>query len=211
MDSCPSSHSIRYRAGASRRTSRTVPVRGARSVDSDSAATRSPTWKTMAPPSVHRKSYRRDGAESTAKRSSSMESSVSRRILVVANRTAATPALIDEVQRRASEAMCTFTLLVPRTFWDADTEESAITLELAIPLLEEASGGHVKGLIGDSDPFEAVSAALANEDYDEVILSTLPTRVSRWLHLDLPARLQRLGLPVTVITAKAGRRHTAAG
>jgi len=140
-----------------------------------------------------------------------MESSVSRRILVVANRTAATPALIDEVQRRASEAMCTFTLLVPRTFWDADTEESAITLELAIPLLEEASGGHVKSLIGDSDPFEAVSAALANEDYDEIILSTLPTRVSRWLHLDLPARLQRLGLPVTVITAKGGRRHAATG
>jgi len=140
-----------------------------------------------------------------------MGSSASRRILVVANRTAATPALIDEVQRRASEAMCRFTVLVPRTFWDADTEESAITLELAIPLLEEASGGHVNGLIGDSDPFEAVSAALANENYDEVILSTLPTRVSRWLHLDLPARLQRLWLAVTVITAKAGRRHTAAG
>jgi hypothetical protein len=140
-----------------------------------------------------------------------MESSASRRILIVANRTAATPALIDEVHRRASEGGCRFTLLVPRTFWDADTEESAITLELAIPLLEEASGSHVEGLVGDSDPFEAVSAALANDDYDEIILSTLPTRVSHWLHLDLPARLQRLGLPVTVITAKAGRRHTAAG
>jgi hypothetical protein len=140
-----------------------------------------------------------------------MDSSASRRILIVANRTAATPALIDEVRRRASEGMCRFTLLVPRPFWDPDTEESAITLELAIPLLEDASGGHVEGLIGDTDPFEAVSAALANEDYDEIIVSTLPTRVSHWLHLDLPARLQRLGLPVTVITAKAGRRHTAAG
>jgi hypothetical protein len=140
-----------------------------------------------------------------------MESSAPRRILIVANRTAATPALIDAVKKRASEAACRFTLLVPRTFWDADTEESAITLELAIPLLEEASGSHVEGLVGDSDPFEAVSAALANDDYDEIILSTLPTRVSHWLHLDLPARLQRLGLPVTVITAKAGRRHTAAG
>src|SRR5215217_1070405 len=211
MDSCPSSHSIRYRAGASRRTSRTVPVRGARSVDSDSAATRSPTWKTMAPPwcIAHRTGAMWDNRQPRG--SSSMGSSASRRILVVANRTAATPALIDEVQRRASEAMCRFTVLVPRTFWDADTEESAITLELAIPLLEEASGGHVNGLIGDSDPFEAVSAALANENYDEVILSTLPTRVSRWLHLDLPARLQRLWLAVTVITAKAGRRHTAAG
>ena len=73
-----------------------------------------------------------------------MESSASRHILIVANRTAATPGLIDEVRKRASEASCHFTLLVPRTFWDADTEESAITLELAIPLLEEAAGSHVK-------------------------------------------------------------------
>jgi hypothetical protein len=141
-----------------------------------------------------------------------MEASASRRILVVANRTAATPALIDEVRRRASEGACRFTLLVPRAFWDPDTEESAITLELAIPLLDEAAGSHVEGLIGDADPFAAVSAAVANEQYDEIIISTLPARVSHWLHLDLPARVQRLGLPVTVITArKTDRRLTPAG
>src|SRR4051794_32435839 len=94
--------------------------------------------------------------------SSSMESSTPRRILIVANRTAATPALIDEVRKRASDATCRFTLLVPRAFWDADTEESAITLELAIPLLDDAAGSHVEGLIGDTDPFAAVSGALAD-------------------------------------------------
>ena len=78
-----------------------------------------------------------------------MESSAPRRILIVANRTAATPALIETVRKRASEGACQFTLLVPRTFWDADTEQSAVTLELAIPLLEEAAGSHVEGLIGD--------------------------------------------------------------
>jgi hypothetical protein len=141
-----------------------------------------------------------------------MESSAPRRILIVANRTAATPALIDAVKKRASEAACRFTLLVPRTFWDADTEESAITLELAIPLLEEAAGSHVEGLIGDSDPFAAVTGALDQHPYDEIIISTLPARVSHWLHLDLPARVQRLGLPVTVITArKADRNLTPAG
>jgi hypothetical protein len=141
-----------------------------------------------------------------------MESSASRRILIVANRTAATPALIDAVQERASAATCRFTLLVPRTYWDADTEQSAITLELAIPLLEEAAGGRVEGLIGDADPFAAVTGALENGDYDEIIISTLPARVSHWLHLDLPARVQRLGLPVTVITArKADRDLTPAG
>jgi hypothetical protein len=127
-------------------------------------------------------------------------------ILIVANRTAATPALLAEVRRRASEGPCRFTLLVPRPFWDADTEESAITLELAIPLLEEAAGGRVEGLVGAEDPFVAVTAALEADPYDEIIVSTLPARVSHWLHIDLPARLQRLGLPVTVITAKKADR-----
>ena len=136
-----------------------------------------------------------------------MESSASRRILIVANRTAATPALIETVRKRASEGACRFTLLVPRTFWDADTEESAITLELAIPLLEEAAGSHVEGLLGDSDPYVAVTAALEQGDYDEIVISTLPARVSHWLHLDLPARVQRLGLPVTVITARKADRN----
>ena len=141
-----------------------------------------------------------------------MESSAPRRILIVANRTAATPALIDVVRKRASEGACRFTLLVPRTFWDADTEQSAVTLELAIPLLEEAAGTHVEGLIGDSDPFVAVTGALDQDLYDEIIISTLPARVSHWLHLDLPAKVQRLGLPVTVITArKADRNLTPSG
>ena len=141
-----------------------------------------------------------------------MESSAPRSVLIVANRTAATPALIDTVRKRASEGPCRFTLLVPRTFWDADTEQSAVTLELAIPLLEEAAGSHVEGLIGDTDPFVAVTAALEQGDYDEIIISTLPARVSHWLHLDLPAKVQRFGLPVTVITArKADRNLTPAG
>jgi hypothetical protein len=69
-------------------------------------------------------------------------------------------------------------------------------------LLEEAAGGRVEGLIGDTDPFVAVRQALDGESFDEVIVSTLPTHVSHWLRLDLPARVKRLGLPVTVVTAK---------
>jgi hypothetical protein len=130
-------------------------------------------------------------------------------VLIVANRTAATPPLLAEVRRRASEGACRFTLLVPRPFWDADTEESAITLELAIPLLEDAAGGRVEGLVGDDDPFLAVSRALQTGSYDEIIVSTLPARVSHWLHIDLPTRLQRFGLPVTVVTAKKADRPLA--
>ena len=132
-----------------------------------------------------------------------------RHVLIVANRTAATPPLVAEVRRRATEGACRFTLLVPRPFWDSDTEESAITLELSIPLLEDAAGGRVEGLVGDEDPFLAVYTVLETSSYDEIIVSTLPARVSHWLHIDLPTRLQRFGLPVTVITAKKADRPLA--
>jgi hypothetical protein len=138
-----------------------------------------------------------------------MDDTHTRNVLIVANRTAATPALLAEVRRRASEGPCRFTLLIPRPYWDPDTEESAITLELAIPLLEEAAGGRVEGLVGAEDPFLAVSAALEADQYDEIIVSTLPARVSHWLHIDLPARVSRLGLPVTVVTAKKADRPMA--
>jgi hypothetical protein len=126
-------------------------------------------------------------------------------ILLVAHRTAATPGLLAEVERRAAEGECRFTLLVPRPFWDADTEEAATTLELALPLLEEAAGGPVAGLIGAEDPFQAVASALEARPYDEIVISTLPAHVSRWLRMDLPARVRRLGLPVTVVQAPRSR------
>jgi hypothetical protein len=123
------------------------------------------------------------------------------RVLIVAHRTAATPPLLAAVRERAAQSPCEFTLLVPRPYWDADTEESALTLELALPLLDEASGSHVEGLVGETDPFAAVQGALQRTPFDEIIVSTLPTHVSHWLRMDLPARVRRLGVPVTVVTA----------
>ena len=38
-------------------------------------------------------------------------------------------------------------------------------------------------------------------DYDEIIISTLPRRVSRWLRLDLVSKTHALGLPVTHVEA----------
>jgi hypothetical protein len=124
------------------------------------------------------------------------------RVLVVAHRTAATPRLLDEVRARARRSACAFTLLVPRPYWDPDTDEAAATLELALPLLDEAAGGHVEGIVGDSDPFAAVQQAVEEGEFDEIIISTLPARVSRWLHRDLPHRVEAFGLPVTVVTAQ---------
>jgi hypothetical protein len=135
----------------------------------------------------------------------------STRVLIVAYRTAATPALMEAVRARAARGPCRFVLLVPRPYWDPDTEEAALTLELALPLLDEAAGDHLDGMIGDHDPLVAVREALAREPFDEAIVSTLPARVSHWLHRDLPSRVEALGLPVTVVTAKASSRQPVAG
>ena len=135
------------------------------------------------------------------------------RVLVVANKTAATPALLDAVRERASRGPCTFTLLVPNTAHglhrvvdpeDQDRSEAETTLELALPLLSDAAGRRVEGLIGDPEPLSAIQDAINLHGFDEIILSTLPTRVSRWLRLDLPHKVAGLGLPVTTVTA-AGR------
>ena len=137
-----------------------------------------------------------------------MSESTSARVLLVANRTAATPGLIDAVRRRAQEGQCSFTLLVPQLSGEAafGEEEARKTLELAIPLLEEAAGESVAGLVGVPDPALAVERLLVHEHFDEVIIATLPERVSHWLKRDLPARVERLGIPVTVVRAKTARR-----
>ena len=131
------------------------------------------------------------------------------RVLVVAHRTAATPALLDAVRRRAQEGPARFTLLVPRAMnalhrltdpEDESDDETRAVIDLALPLLEEAAGAPVEGMIGVPEPLAAIQDAVHLRGFDEIILSTLPSRVSRWLKLDLPSKLSGLGLPVTTVT-----------
>ena len=121
----------------------------------------------------------------------------SRQILVVANRTAATPLLMEAVRKRAGEAPCAFTLLIPS---EPRKGGADWTLETALPLMERAAGAPVEGMVGEEDPFEAVSRVLRDRSFDEVIVSTLPKRVSEWLRRDLPHRIERLGVPVTTVS-----------
>jgi hypothetical protein len=131
----------------------------------------------------------------------------SRRILIVANRTAATPLLMDAVRKRAAEGPATFALLIP----DEPRKGGADwTLQTAIPLVERAVGGPVEGIVGHEDPFEAVRSALQDPGFDEVIVSTLPKRVSEWLRRDLPHRIEKLGVPVTTVSQTDEREEVPA-
>ncbi|MEN3285374.1 MAG: hypothetical protein V7607_6514 [Solirubrobacteraceae bacterium] len=141
-----------------------------------------------------------------------MESSSPAHILVVAHKTAATPALLEAVRQRADRGPAWFHLLVPNphpTGWrparagHPEVGDGEQVLALALPLIEEATHRPVDGSVSRRhDPMDAIEEALYEGDFDEIILSTLPRSVSRWLHMDLPRRVAHLGLPVTTVVAR---------
>ena len=80
---------------------------------------------------------------------------------------------------------------------DAGEDEATRALEAALPKLTEAAGTSVTGTVGDAEPLSAIQDAVNMGSYDEIIISTLPPRISRWLRLDLVSKTRALGLPVT--------------
>jgi hypothetical protein len=132
------------------------------------------------------------------------------RVLLVACRTAAGEPLLEAVRQRAAASPCEFTLLVPRPCHglhrvvdpeDHGWREAQTVIDTACPLLADVAGSEVAGMIGSHDPVAAVEDALNVHGFDEVIVSTLPVRASRWLHLDLPSKVAGMGVPVTRVSA----------
>ncbi len=130
------------------------------------------------------------------------------RVLIVAHQTADSCALSSAVARRAAESPCSFTLLVPASPHglhrvidpeDHGVAEAQRRLDAALPGLRAAARAEVLGIVGSHDPLAAVQDALNLLGFDEVILSMLPARVSRWLRLDLPRKVAGMGLPVTEV------------
>ena len=69
-----------------------------------------------------------------------------------------------------------------------------------------AAGGDADGVLGGTDPAEAVRQVLRDQSFDEVIISTLPSDISRWLRVGLPGRVARMTrTPVTTIEAGEDR------
>jgi hypothetical protein len=135
-----------------------------------------------------------------------MESPQVSQVLVVASKTATSVLLMKAIDGRAAGGPCQFTLLIPDA---TDRENANRTLEAALPAMRRAAGAPVQGLIGGPDAFEAVQDAVRDGAFDEIIVSTLPKRASRWLRRDLISRVEGLGLPVTAVVPKVVRDPTA--
>lgn len=127
------------------------------------------------------------------------------KVLVIAHETAATSPLIEAVKKRAQQGPVKFHLVVPRHAHgmhkvvdpqDVGEEPAHQVLRDALPKLSAACGQEVTGSIGDAEPLMAIEDAVNLGGFDEIIISTHPRGVSRWLKLDLISKARHLGLPV---------------
>jgi hypothetical protein len=135
-------------------------------------------------------------------------------VLVVANRTAESPELLEALKARARERGCQFTLLVPATphgiAWAADMhaggEEAEEHRQAFVEELREEGLDVREAKVGDPDPLAAVQDECNATQYDELIVSTLPLHLSKWLRIDLPRKARAAtGLPVQHVVASESR------
>ncbi len=133
-----------------------------------------------------------------------------RSYLVVGNQTLDSPELAEAIRERIAREPATFHLVVPATpisrllTWDEDEARELATERLNDALERlKAMDVEASGEIGVPDPIQATRDALRERDVDEVILSTLPPGVSRWLGQDVPTRLKEsIEDPVVVVTTQ---------
>jgi hypothetical protein len=128
-----------------------------------------------------------------------------RQILVVANVTAASDQLLAALAERAQREPVAFTLIVPATPFGGGRAAAHDALTAAIERLG-SEGLEVDGSVGDGDPLVAVTEAWDPKRFDEIIVSTLPMKLSKWLHAGLPERIGRVtGATVTHVISQPDR------
>jgi hypothetical protein len=128
------------------------------------------------------------------------------KVLVVAHETAATTPLIEAVRARSQQGPARFHLVVPKHAHGMDRvvnpedigeEPANRVLSDALPKLSAAAGSEVTGSVGDPEPLMAIEDAVNLGGFHEIIISTHPRGISRWLKMDLISKAKGLGLPVT--------------
>lgn len=133
-----------------------------------------------------------------------------RRYLVVANQTLGGEALVARIRDLARRGPCEFRLVVPASpprdhMWTEGEARATARKSLDAALARFAGMGvAVEGEVGDGDPMLAIGDVLRDHGpFDEIIVSTLPRSLSRWLKIDLPHRAEAaFGLPVTHVVGE---------
>ncbi len=134
-----------------------------------------------------------------------------RSYLIVANQTLTSESLREAIATRLADGPVRTHVVVPlspvggRLTWDESESRSVAQARLdeVIGRLREM-GAEADGEVGDRDPVLAVRDAMRGREVDEVIVSTLPRGMSRWLGEDVPSRLRdSVPVPVTVVTQEA--------
>lgn len=132
-------------------------------------------------------------------------------IMVVANRTADSPDLIEALRRRSADALVRFTLIVPAVphgfAWAADMTagrpEATARAEAGARRMRRSGLNLERAAVGDPDPVSAVSDALHTGSFDEVIVATPRHGFAHRLRIGLPDRLGRaIDLPVSHVAAR---------
>ena len=134
-----------------------------------------------------------------------------RSYLIVGNETLAGEALTQTITDRLADGPMRARVVVPRTriggrlTWESRRNRRGSPSSDSTRRSSDcrALGIEADGEIGDRDPILAVKDAMRGREIDEIILSTLPAGISRWLGADVPGRLRdAVMVPVTVVTQR---------
>lgn len=160
------------------------------------------------------------GAAEAADPSPASPEPPARRYLLVANQTLASGALEELVHELVENGSCHFHVVVPQVStatvhvdpsglinasvhpaasdaYSLARRDAESRLRSFRDLFDEAPGAELTGEVVVGDPLQAVRRVLDRSRFDQVIVSTLPAGVSKWLRMDLPHRIERaVDLPV---------------
>jgi hypothetical protein len=139
-----------------------------------------------------------------------------RRYLIVANQTLAAEPLVSRMRELARAAPSSFHVVVPATpprdhIWTEGEARATARSRLDAALARFAElGAEVEGEVGDGNPMLAIGDALRDHGpFDEIVISTLPRGLSKWLKVDLPHRAEAsFGLRVTHVVEEQARPRT---
>jgi hypothetical protein len=131
------------------------------------------------------------------------EPAAQRHILVVANETVVSPALVELIEGRATGAPTRVTVVAPVNqphqgyvvYYDTRRAAARRRLDKTLVLLR-AAGVPAVGVVVESDPVAALRDAIHQLEPDEIVVSTHPQRQSGWLRRNAVDMMRRAADPL---------------